>query len=124
MSSGPPEQKTAGLISGGAFITAVGSDTNVSLQITNKGLGQSISGFAESKITMDTLKNHAAFTEPIDTVANMWRVKYGTEWVREKDVYYKDEEFFVFAMRRLHQSGRMEKFMLTDTYDYVVRLLE
>lgn len=73
---------------------------------------------------MDVLKNHAAFTEPLSTIENMWRVKYGTEWVKETEVAYSSDEFYILAMHRLSQISRLERFLLSDTYEYVVRLPE
>ena len=97
----------------------------IARQISNQGRAVLGAGPAPTpRVTMDVLKNHAAFTEPLSTIENMWRVKYGTEWVSEKDVYYGGDEFYVLAMHRLSQSSRLERFMLSDTYDYVVRLPE
>lgn len=116
-SIGNPYIAGLGSVPAGGWQTLGQTNSQVSLASSQVSL-------APPRVTMDVLKNHAAFTEPLSTIENMWRVKYGTEWVSEKDVYYGGDEFYVLAMHRLSQSSRLERFMLSDTYDYVVRLPE
>ena len=59
----------------------------------------------------------AAYETPIDSLSDLWLVKYGNEWV--SNIY---ENFWEVAAERLHQMGRLEKHYLTDRACYVYRI--
>lgn len=72
--------------------------------------------------TMHTVQTHPAFTASMQDLQNMWRARFGSDWVRS-DVA-EQEEFFDLAARRLLSAGRLESHHLTAPNAVVYKLVE
>lgn len=71
---------------------------------------------------MEDLKSHAAFKTSITALEDLWRAKYGNEWV---DIYrIKQDEFYEVAAVRLAAVGRLEKHCLINPHAEVFKLVD
>lgn len=63
---------------------------------------------------------HPAYQMSVDTLMDMWKVRYGTDWI-DADAVAMDPNFGTM-MHRLHQLGKLEHCHLIDKGQHVCRL--
>lgn len=73
-------------------------------------------------LTMNDLSQHPVFKASITELVDLWRMKYGNDWVREQDL--ENEDFYALSAKRLVAVGKLEKHHVIDPHGGVLRLVE
>lgn len=66
--------------------------------------------------------NHEAAKVSLDTLKDMWIMRFQDNWVSQADI--KDDDFWRIAWVRLENVNKLERHMLFDRMDYVYRIIE
>jgi len=97
-----------------------GSPTTVSSNAIHAGIVRARL-FVSSEITSAMLESEA-FNVPIDSLINVWVIRFGHDWVELERI--EEDAFFSSAFKRLKQLGEVEVHFLTDRARYVCRMPE
>ena len=66
--------------------------------------------------------DHEAAKVSIDTLRDMWVIRWQDNWVKTSDV--ADDDFWRIAFVRLENVNKLERHMLFDRMEYVYRIIE
>jgi len=66
--------------------------------------------------------DHEAAKVSLETLKDMWVVRFQDNWVSQSDV--KDDDFWRIAWVRLENVNKLERHMLFDRMEYVYRIIE
>jgi hypothetical protein len=90
-----------------------------------KDLGQQLEALRPKKpytaMKVDDPNKREAYSIPLSTLVNAWRVKFGDLWI---DVSELDEEFWLDASSRLHRNKLMEEVEFRESNTPWARLKE
>jgi hypothetical protein len=65
---------------------------------------------------------HEAMKAPLSSLANMWTMRWGNDWVNEQE--FMDDNFWRLTLIRLLGANKLEKHNLINQYHSVYRILE
>jgi hypothetical protein len=99
------------ILQGGKYGGGVLGPAPKSTTISNSGM----------RMSMDDPNKREAYSIPLSTLVNAWRVKFGDLWV---DVSEIDEEFWSDASSRLHRNKLMEEVEFRESNTPWARLRE
>jgi hypothetical protein len=66
--------------------------------------------------------HHEAMKAPLSSLANMWTMRWGNDWVSEQE--FMDDDFWRLTLIRLLGANKLEKHNLINQYHSVYRILE
>jgi hypothetical protein len=66
--------------------------------------------------------HHEAMKAPLSSLANMWTMRWGNDWVGEQE--FMDDDFWRLTLIRLLGANKLEKHNLINQYHSVYRILE
>lgn len=66
--------------------------------------------------------SHEAMQAPLSSLADMWTMRWGTQWVGEQE--FMDDDFWRLALLRLSGAGKLEKHNLVNQYHSVYRIID
>jgi 3-oxoacyl-ACP reductase-like protein len=62
--------------------------------------------------TMDDIHNHAAFKASLTELSDLWRIRYGNDWVNIDKVV--NDDFYSMAAQRLMRTNRLESHTISS----------
>lgn len=65
---------------------------------------------------------HEAMQVPLSVLADMWTMRWDTQWVNEQE--FMDDDFWRLALLRLLGASKLEKHNLVNQYHAVYRIIE
>ena len=65
---------------------------------------------------------HDGMKAPLSALVDMWAVRWGSEWVDEKE--FQEDDFWRIALVRLTGANKLEKHNLANQYQSVYRIIE
>lgn len=108
------------LVASGVYLNAANSTLSISNSLHVTGPIYSTAIFPTMMQLRSFDLEHPAYQMSVDTLVDMWLVKYGTDWV-DADEVDKDPNYRMM-MHRLHQLGKLEHCHLIDKSQHVCRL--
>jgi hypothetical protein len=88
-------------------------------RITSNVINQPYGTF---KVLTEQDLRHEGMKAPLSALVDMWVVRWGSEWVDEKE--FQEDDFWRIALVRLTGANKLEKHNLANQYTSVYRIIE
>jgi hypothetical protein len=88
-------------------------------RITSNVINQPYGTF---KVLTEQDLRHEGMKAPLSALVDMWVVRWGSEWVDEKE--FQEDDFWRIALVRLTGANKLEKHNLANQYMSVYRIIE
>jgi hypothetical protein len=97
--------------------------STVTLSTTNYPTNASITQpYGQFKALTEQDLRHEGMKAPLSALIDMWTVRWGSEWVDEKE--FQEDDFWRIALVRLTGANKLEKHNLANQYMSVYRIIE
>ena len=125
-SFGPFTTNAGEYVVGPAANSAITSARHIGATLTNKGKPVAIRPFEAAPTEAMLVDKSSPYNIDPETLANLWVVRFGKEWVGTELIANTDAEtvFWQHATNRLRELGYLEMHTLASSYRVVLRIVE